>query len=93
MNKKKIFVACDSINISKIKEIIRKTKNPKLEVGYKVGLETGGIMSNKRYYLSNKPLTFKQATAQKKAVSTNEGKTCPKARKSVYAVMIRVNFK
>ena len=39
MNKKKIFVACDSINISKIKEIIRKTKNPKLEVGYKFGLE------------------------------------------------------
>ena len=39
MNKKKIFVACDSINISKIKEIIRKTENSKLEVGYKFGLE------------------------------------------------------
>ena len=39
MNKKKIFVACDSVNISKIKEIIRKTKNSKLEVGYKFGLE------------------------------------------------------
>ena len=39
MNKKKIFVACDSVNISKIKEIIRKTENSKLEVGYKFGLE------------------------------------------------------
>ena len=35
----KIFVACDTINIRKIKEIIAKTKNPKLKVGYKFGLE------------------------------------------------------
>jgi len=39
MNKKKIFVACDSINIKKIKEIIRKTENSKLKIGYKFGLE------------------------------------------------------
>ncbi len=39
MNKKKIFVACDSININKIKEIIRKTENSKLKIGYKFGLE------------------------------------------------------
>ena len=35
----KIFVACDSTNIKKIKEIITKTKNPELKVGYKFGLE------------------------------------------------------
>ena len=35
----KIFVACDSANIKKIKEIISKTKNSKLKVGYKFGLE------------------------------------------------------
>ncbi len=35
----KIFVACDTTNIRKIKEIIAKTKNPKLKVGYKFGLE------------------------------------------------------
>ena len=35
----RIFVACDSTNIKKIKEIITKTKNPKLKVGYKFGLE------------------------------------------------------
>ena len=39
MNKKKIFVACDSININKIKQIIRKTQNSKLKVGYKFGLQ------------------------------------------------------
>ena len=39
MNKKKIFVACDSKSIKKIKEIIRKTENSKLQVGYKFGLE------------------------------------------------------
>ena len=39
MNNKKIFVACDSINISRIKEIINKTQNSKLTVGYKFGLE------------------------------------------------------
>ena len=35
----KIFVACDSTNIGKIREIITKTKNPKLKLGYKFGLE------------------------------------------------------
>ena len=35
----KIFVACDSTNISKIKKIISKTQNSKLRIGYKFGLE------------------------------------------------------
>ena len=39
MKKNKIFVACDSTNISKIKEIIKKTKNSQIKVGYKFGLE------------------------------------------------------
>ena len=39
MNKKKVFVACDSNNINRIKEIIRKTENSELKVGYKFGLE------------------------------------------------------
>ena len=39
MKKNKIFIACDTTNIKKIKEIITKTKNPKLKVGYKFGLE------------------------------------------------------
>ncbi len=35
----KIFVACDSTNISKVKQIINKTKNSKIKTGYKFGLE------------------------------------------------------
>ena len=39
MKKNKIFVACDTTNISKIKKIINKTQNSKIKVGYKFGLE------------------------------------------------------
>ena len=39
MKKNKIFVACDTNNISKVKEIIKKTQNHKLKIGYKFGLE------------------------------------------------------
>ena len=39
MKKNKIFVACDSTNISKIKKIIKETNNSKLKIGYKFGLE------------------------------------------------------
>ena len=39
MKKDKIFVACDSTNILRIKKIIKETKNTKLKVGYKFGLE------------------------------------------------------
>ena len=39
MKKNKIFVACDSNNISKIKNIIKKTQNLRVKIGYKFGLE------------------------------------------------------
>jgi len=39
MRENKIFVACDSTNISKIKKIIKETQNSKIKVGYKFGLE------------------------------------------------------
>ena len=39
MKKNKIFIACDSTNILRIKKIINETKNTKLKVGYKFGLE------------------------------------------------------
>ena len=39
MKKNKIFVACDSANISRIKQIIRETQNSKIKFGYKFGLE------------------------------------------------------
>ena len=37
--KNKIFVACDSTNISKIKNIIKYTNRSELKIGYKFGLE------------------------------------------------------
>ncbi len=39
MKKSKIFVACDTTKISKIKKIIKYTQNSKLKIGYKFGLE------------------------------------------------------
>ena len=39
MRKNKIFIACDTTSISKINEIIKKSNNSKLIVGYKFGLE------------------------------------------------------
>tara|TARA_Y100000389_G_scaffold179446_1_gene193506 strand:+ start:31 stop:705 length:675 start_codon:yes stop_codon:yes gene_type:complete len=39
MKRNKVFVACDSTNISKIREIINKTQNSKIKIGYKFGLE------------------------------------------------------
>ena len=39
MINKKIFIACDSANISKIREIIKKTQKLKIKIGYKFGLE------------------------------------------------------
>jgi orotidine-5'-phosphate decarboxylase len=39
MKKNKIFIACDSTNISRIREIIKKSKTSKLKIGYKFGLE------------------------------------------------------
>ena len=39
MKKNKIFVACDSPNVSKVKEIIKKTQRCKIKIGYKFGLE------------------------------------------------------
>ena len=39
MKKNKLFIACDSKNISKVQEIISKTHTSKLKIGYKFGLE------------------------------------------------------
>ena len=39
MKKNKIFIACDTTNIKKIKKIITHTENLKFKIGYKFGLE------------------------------------------------------
>ena len=39
MKKSKIFIACDSTSITRIREIIKRSKTSKLKIGYKFGLE------------------------------------------------------
>ena len=59
MKKNKIFVACDSTNILIIKKIIKETKNTKLKVGYKFGLEFLNSKNGRKFIsgLKNK-ITF-----------------------------------
>ncbi len=49
MKKNKIFIACDTVNIPKIKEILKKTKNSKLKIGYKFGLEFLNSKNGRKY--------------------------------------------
>ena len=49
MKKYKVFVACDGNNITKINKIIQETKNKKLEIGYKFGLEFLNTKKGREY--------------------------------------------
>ena len=49
MKKSKIFIACDSTNIPRIKEIIKKSKTSKLKIGYKFGLEFLNSKSGRKF--------------------------------------------
>ena len=59
MKKNKLFVACDSNNISKVKEIISKTQSSQIKVGYKFGLEFLNSKNGRKFIhsLKNK-ITF-----------------------------------
>ena len=52
MIKTKIFIACDTTNITKVKKIINQTKTSEIKIGYKFGLE---FMNSKngRQFLSS----------------------------------------
>ena len=39
MNKPKIFIACDTNNLTRVKKIINQTRSNKIKIGYKFGLE------------------------------------------------------
>ena len=39
MKKPKIFIACDTTNLTKVKDIIKQSKTNKIKIGYKFGLE------------------------------------------------------
>ena len=59
MKKTKIFIACHTTNLNKIKMIIRETQNSKLSFGYKFGLEFLNSKSGRKFVanLKNK-ITF-----------------------------------
>ena len=54
MKKYKVFIACDTTNIPKIKKIIKETKNSKLKVGYKFGLEFLNSKNGRNFVLNLK---------------------------------------
>ena len=54
MKKNKVFVACDTTDIRKIKEIIKETQNTKLFFGYKFGLEFLNSKNGRKYIKSLK---------------------------------------
>ncbi len=39
MKKRKIFIACDTTNLAKVKKIVNNSKTKSLKIGYKFGLE------------------------------------------------------
>ncbi len=39
MKKPKIFIACDTTNLAKVKKIIKHSKTNRIIIGYKFGLE------------------------------------------------------
>ena len=39
MKKPKIFIACDTTDLNKVKKIIKYTQTSKIKIGYKFGLE------------------------------------------------------
>ena len=54
MKKNKLFIACDTTSTSKIKEILKKTKNSRLKVGYKFGLEFLNLKKGRNFIKTKK---------------------------------------
>ena len=52
MKKQRIFIACDTTSVKKIKKIIKETQNSKLSFGYKFGLQFLNSV-NGRKFISN----------------------------------------
>ena len=50
MKKRKIFIACDTTNISKVRNIIKQSKSDKIEIGYKFGLEFMNLLMEEILY-------------------------------------------
>tara|TARA_B100001059_G_scaffold35492_1_gene28488 strand:+ start:787 stop:1449 length:663 start_codon:yes stop_codon:yes gene_type:complete len=49
MKKPKIFIACDTTNLAKVKKIINHSKTKRIKVGYKFGLEFMNSKNGRRF--------------------------------------------
>ena len=59
MRKNKVFIACDTTNIKKVKSILRETKNKNIVFGYKFGLEFLNSKNGRKFVGSlKKVITF-----------------------------------
>ena len=59
MRKNKVFIACDTTNITKIKQIIKETQNKDIIFGYKFGLEFLNSKNGRKFIASLKnKITF-----------------------------------
>ena len=52
MKKQKIFIACDTTNLNKVKKIINQSKTNKIEIGYKFGLEFMNSKNGRKFISS-----------------------------------------
>ena len=49
MKKKKIFIACDTTSLAKVRKIIKESKTNKIKIGYKFGLEFMNSKKGRRF--------------------------------------------
>ena len=70
MKKPKIFIACDTTNLSKVKSIISQTNTSKIKIGYKFGLELMNSKKGRQFVstLKNK-IIFIDALLSEKVIS------------------------
>ena len=54
MKKNKIFIACDTTKIKKVRQILKNSKNTKLQIGYKFGLEFINSKNGRKFLSSLK---------------------------------------
>ena len=55
----KIFIACDTTSVSKVKKIIKNTQTSKLKIGYKFGLEFLNSKNGRKFVSKlNNQITF-----------------------------------
>ena len=54
MKKQKIFIACDTTNLNKVKKIMSQSKTNKIKIGYKFGLEFMNSKNGRKFISSIK---------------------------------------